>query len=72
MAKLLEKVFEQASKLPAIEQNALAKWLVKELESERKWNQVFTESEDILDQLANEALESHRRGKTTLLDIEKL
>lgn len=38
MAKLLEKVFEQASKLPAIEQNALAKWLVKELESERKWN----------------------------------
>ncbi len=34
MTKSLEKVFARASKLPAEEQDALAAWLAKELESE--------------------------------------
>ena len=72
MTKLLEKAFENASKLRDTEQNALAKWLLKELEAERKWDQTFAESEDILGRLADKALEAHRRGKTTPLDINKL
>ena len=72
MTQLLEKAFEDASKLPDIEQNTLAKWLLEELEAERKWDRAFAGSEDILDRLADEAIEAHRQGKTTPLDIDKL
>ena len=72
MTRLLEKAFEDASKLPGIEQNALAKWLLEELEAERKWDRAFAGSEDILGRLADEAIEAHRRGKTIPLDIGKL
>lgn len=72
MTKLLEKAFKEASKLPVIDQNALAKWLLEELEAEEKWEQTFAESEDILDQLADEALAAHKKGKTNPLDIKRL
>ena len=72
MTRLLEKAFKDASRLPDIEQNVLAKWLLEELEAERKWNRAFAGSEDILGQLADEAIEAHRQGKTTPLDIDKL
>jgi hypothetical protein len=64
MTKLLEKAFGEASKLPDTEQNALAKWLLDELEAERKWERTFAESENVLDRLADEALEDHRQGRT--------
>jgi len=64
MTKLLEKAFKKASRLPDVEQDLLAKWLLEELESERKWERLFAESEDVLDRLADEALEAHRKGKT--------
>ena len=72
MTKLLEKAFKNASNLPETEQNVLAKWLLEELNAERKWDQAFAESEDILGRLADEALDSHRQGKITPLDIDKL
>lgn len=72
MTKLLKKAFQEASKLPDIEQNSLAKWLMEELEAERKWDQAFAESEDVLGQLADEALEAHKQGKTKPLNTKKL
>lgn len=60
MTKLLEEAFKKASELPEVEQNALAKWLLEELEDEKKWEKEFSESENVLDRLANEALESNR------------
>lgn len=72
MTKLLEKAFNEASKLPVVEQNALAKWLLEELDAETKWEQMFAESEDIMDQLADEALEAHKKGETKPLDIDRL
>jgi len=72
MTRLLEKAFVDDSKLPDIEQNTLAKWLLEELEAEKKWDITFAGSEDVLDQLASEAIETHRHGKTTPLDINKL
>ncbi|MBW1796201.1 MAG: hypothetical protein JRJ38_17575, partial [Deltaproteobacteria bacterium] len=56
MTQLLEKAFKKASKLPEMEQNVIAKWLIDELESEKKWERLFAESEDILEKLADEAL----------------
>ena len=72
MTQLLEKAFEEASKLPELEQNALARWLIDEVISERKWEKSFAESEDILDKLADEALVEHAQGKTKPLDIDQL
>ena len=72
MTKLLEEAFKKASKLPEVEQNALAKWLLEELEDEKKWEKEFSESEDVLDQLADEAVEEHRKGKTKPMDFGRL
>jgi hypothetical protein len=36
MTKLLQEAFKEASKLPDVEQNSLAKWVLEELKSERK------------------------------------
>ena len=64
MTQLLEKVFVKVGKLPALEQNAVAKWLLKELSSEKRWDKAFAESENTLEKLANVALTEHRKGKT--------
>jgi hypothetical protein len=72
MTKLLERVFKEASKLPEIEQNALAKWVMEELEAEGKWEKVFAGSEDLLDKLADEALTAHKLGKTKPVNIKAL
>lgn len=60
MTKLLEKAFEEVCKLSEKEQNIVAKWLLEELAAERRWEKTFAESEDLLSQLADEALEEHR------------
>jgi len=72
MTKLLEKAFEEASKLPEIEQNALAKRLLNELTAEKKWEKTFASSEDILSRLADEAIEEHKQGRTKPLDVDSL
>ena len=72
MTKLLEKAFEEASELSEKEQNIVTKWLLEELAAERRWEKTFAESEDLLSQLADEALEEHRQGKTKPLNIDDL
>jgi hypothetical protein len=72
MTKLLEKAFRQAARLPETEQNALAKWVLEELEAERKWETAFAGSEDVLDRLAREALDAHSKGKTKPLALKSL
>jgi len=72
MTKLLKKAFEEASKLPELEQNAFAKRLLDELVAEKKWEKAFAGSENILSSLADEAVEEHKQGRTKPLDIDKL
>lgn len=72
MTQLMEKALAEIRKLPEEEQEAFAAWILEELESERKWNKLFAKSEDLLAQLADEALEEHRAGKTKKLDLDKL
>ena len=72
MTPLLEKAFAEASQLPDREQDALARWLLDELASERRWEEAFASSADQLGQLADEALAEHHRGRTQPLDAERL
>ena len=72
MISMLEKAFNAASKLPYVEQNALAKWMLEEIESDRKWDSLFAESEDALERLALETLSEEEQGKTDKLDVDTL
>jgi hypothetical protein len=72
MTKLLEKAFEEASRLPEMEQNAWAKWVLDELHSERAWAEAFADSEDVLEKLADEAIAERRKSKTAPLDLDHL
>ena len=74
MTQLLQDVFEKASRLPEMEQDELARLMLAELESEERWSEAFsrTESEDLLERMADEALRAHRVGDTVLLDPKHL
>jgi hypothetical protein len=58
--------------LPAEEQDRIAQWLSAELASERRWTDMFDQSQDFLGQMADEALADLEAGRTTELDPEKL
>lgn len=72
MTQLLEKAFVEASKLDESEQDALARWILYEIESEQRWDELFAESQDKLAILAEQALEEYRAGRTQLLDPDAL
>lgn len=63
MTALLEKAFAEAAKLPDTEQNELARRILAELESERRWDVLFEQSQDLLAELAEQALTEHRTTK---------
>jgi hypothetical protein len=72
MTELLEKAFAEASKLPEQDQNAMAHWLLSELDSERAWQERFAHSVPVLQDLVKEAMEEHQRGETLELDPDRL
>lgn len=72
MTRLLEEAFEEAARLPDAEQDALAQAVLAKLASERRWDQLFAGSTDVLSELADEALAEHRAGRTKLLDPDAL
>ena len=72
MTKLLQKAFDEASKLPDAEQDTLGRILLDELGSERRWDELFAGSHDLLAELADEALAEHRARRTEKLDPDKL
>lgn len=72
MTDLLEQAFEKASHLPPGEQDAFARWVLAELDSERKWDASFASSNDVLSKLAEEAKEEYQSGETEPLDPDHL
>jgi hypothetical protein len=72
MTELLDRAFVKASKLPEREQNALAEWLLDELDSDERWRRTIADSHDRLAGLAREARAEHREGRTRELNPETL
>jgi hypothetical protein len=72
MTELLTKAFAEASRLSAEEQDALAVWILEEIETERQWDEAFARSADALARLADEALAEHRAGRTKELVPDEL
>ncbi len=63
MTQVLEKAFSEAAKLPRTEQDAFGRWLLAEIESDRKWDGLFAKSQNELLQLAMEALGEAEEGR---------
>jgi hypothetical protein len=72
MTKTLQKVIDEVSQLPPDEQETFADWMLIELRSEQRWNELFARSQDMLAKMADEALAEHRAGKTLPLDPDML
>jgi hypothetical protein len=71
MTHVLENAIAEVAKLPAEEQDRIGQWILAESADERSWNEQFQTSQDILADLADEALEQDARGEATELDPRK-
>ncbi|MEO8035343.1 MAG: hypothetical protein ABI837_12985 [Acidobacteriota bacterium] len=71
MSKLLEQAIAEAVKLPETDQEALGAWLLAEIESERRWDDLLSRPSSVLERMADEALREHAAGLTTPLDPDK-
>ena len=71
---LLQQAFDKAADLPEDRQDEFARFLLAELESQRRWEELFSrpESDELLEELAAKALEAHRAGLTKPLKPEDL
>jgi hypothetical protein len=64
MNTALETAISRIASLPEDEQERFANWLVAELDDEDRWQAKFAASLPTIEQMANDALEEHRRGET--------
>jgi len=72
MTKLLNNAFDEVSTLNEIDQNIFARFILDEINLEKKWNSSFSQSEDLLSSMADEALNDYTSSNTEILNIEKL
>ena len=72
MTTLFQQAIDKALRLPPADQDSLAQLLLAEMESERKWDELFARSPDVLERLANEALAEHEARLTQELDPERI
>lgn len=72
MVKLLEKAFEELNKLPELQQESMAQWILDELADDTRWEQQFSGSLAQLARLGKQALQDHKQGKTQELDVDTL
>jgi hypothetical protein len=61
MTELLAKAFKEVSKLPQ-----------ENLAGEMQWDETLARSQDLLERLADEALEDYRAGRTEEMGIHEL
>ena len=71
MTALLEKAINRINALPPEEQDAVASLILEEIESEKRWDELFGGSQGQLAQLAGQAIEEYKSGKTKPLDPER-
>jgi hypothetical protein len=70
MTNILQQAFQKASQLSPEEQDAVGAWLLAEMESEARWNDLFQRSQGLLEKLAAEAIADDDAGRTLPLDAQ--
>ena len=74
MKERLQEAFDRVAKLSKSEQDRIARVLLEEMESDRRWDELFAtpESEAFLERMADEVIAEHRAGRTHPLNVEDL
>lgn len=72
MTKLFQQVVGKVSQLPEEEQDAIARIVLDEMDSDKRWSDLFGRSPKTLSKLADEAWAEHERGESKALDPDKL
>jgi hypothetical protein len=72
MTRLMEKAVEALRSLPEEQQDAVADFVLSEIESDRQWAATSLQHANKLRKLADEAREDFRAGRTSELDPERL
>ena len=72
MTELLEQAIAQLKTLSTDKQDAIATLILEEIEDERRWDESFARSPDLLAKLAADAMVEYRAGKTQELDPDLL
>jgi hypothetical protein len=72
MTKSLQEAFTKASQLSPEEQEAFGAWMLHELDSEQRWDELFSRSPELLEKLAAEAIAEDDTGLTETLDPDNL
>ncbi|CBN56597.1 MULTISPECIES: hypothetical protein [Kamptonema] len=72
MTEFLERAIARLKSLSSNEQDAIATIILEELEDDRRWEESFARSPNLLAKLAAEAMAEHRAGQTQDLDPETL
>jgi hypothetical protein len=74
MTSLMEQAIAVASQLTEDGQNAIASIILREIESEARWDQLFADpkSADLLSRLADQAMSELQAGKVHKLDLDDL
>jgi len=72
MTELLEQAIAKLKTLPTNEQDAMATMILEELEDNRRWDESFARSPEMLAKLAAEAMVEYHAGRTQELHTETL
>jgi hypothetical protein len=68
MTQALSTAVATAAQLPEEEQDALAAILLEEMESEERWSALFADSSNLLERMANEAIQDFQAGRVQPID----
>ncbi|MBV9495586.1 MAG: hypothetical protein JOZ54_15170 [Acidobacteria bacterium] len=72
MDTLLQQAVRELTNLPEAEQELAGRWILAELQSERRWDELFAQSADLLSAMADEAIREDEAGLTRPLDPDEL
>ena len=72
MSKLLDEAYAAAKQLPEQNQEAIGAWLLAEIDADRRWEELLARPSDVIERMADRALEDHRLGRTLPLDPDTL
>jgi recombinational DNA repair protein RecT len=72
MTTLLQEAFHKASELSIDLQDEIARQLIEEIEWELRWDTTLEASQNVLEQLAKEAMQEYKAGETVELGFDEL
>jgi hypothetical protein len=72
MTTLLQQAFEKASQLPADLQDQLAQEVLEDIAGELQWDTTLAQSEELLEKLAEHALQEFEAGRTRPQGFDEL